>query len=96
MLKKVLPSIIYEVQSIFIKERDIIDNISLAHELCQEFIPPHRLDVFAAKIDLKKAFDMFNQNALLHRLGLKGFPSRFINKIYACIFEANFSIVLNG
>lgn len=93
-LKHVLPNIIHEAQSAFIKGRYVSDYISLAHELCQDFLSSSKISDFAAKLDLCKAFDSINRASLLHRLNTKGFPKRFINWISACITDVKFSIVL--
>lgn len=36
-LKKVVPSIVHDAQSAFIEDRDITDNIGIAHELPHDF-----------------------------------------------------------
>lgn len=53
-LKKVLPMIIHQSQTTFIKGRNIYNNIALAQEICEDFNQGRLVNSFCAKIDLKK------------------------------------------
>lgn len=59
-MKKFLPHIINHAQSIFIKEKDIADNLALAYKICNEFSSSKNNYYFLAKFDLKKTFDKVN------------------------------------
>lgn len=95
-MKHVLYSIIYDAQTAFVKGWDIDDNISLAHEPCLDLLPNAKKNIFVDKIDLCKAFDSINRNVMLYMMGVKGFPSCFIDWIETCISNINFSIILNS
>lgn len=92
--KEVLPTIINHSQSTFIKGRNISHNISLAQDLCCHLVSTR--NKFIVKLDLKKSFDYINKTSLLHKMTLKGFPSSFVNWIFACMSEAPFPIVFNS
>lgn len=55
-IKPILPSIIFNSQSTFIKGRDICDNISLDQEICRELNLGIHGKAFWANLDLKKGF----------------------------------------
>lgn len=95
-LKLMLPSIINESQTAFIHARDIADSLALAHEISNDMKKRQNQRYFCAKLDLLKAFDSVNRNSIIHRLTQKGFPTKFVNWISACILNIPFSIVLNG
>lgn len=95
-LRKVLPTIIDSAQSAFIPIRDISDNLALTHDICADLLPSSQINNFIAKLDLMKAFDMVNHEALIQRLRVMGFPEIFVRWINACISNVNFSIILNG
>ncbi|XP_077219769.1 uncharacterized protein LOC143853959 [Tasmannia lanceolata] len=48
------------------------------------------------KIDLAKAFDNINRNALLSFMAKQGFNQTWINWIRACISAPSFSVLING
>ncbi|KAI0522770.1 hypothetical protein KFK09_005155 [Dendrobium nobile] len=90
-LKVVLPTIIHESQSGFIKDRCSTDNILLAAEILKDF-----KNSFCAKLDICKAFDTVSHDFLFQRLRQKGFPELFIKWVKGCISNVFFSICFNG
>ena len=95
-LKRVLPTLIDEAQSVFIQGRNISDNIFMAQELLRNY---HRKDTpprCAIKADIQRAFDTVRWEFLLDMLDILGFPPTFIRWIGACITTPRFSINING
>lgn len=64
-LKLVLHSIINLAQSMFIRGRDVTDNIVLAQKICGDLNMGNMSDSFCSKLDLMKAFDYVDMNFLL-------------------------------
>lgn len=58
MLKRIFLDIICATQYVFIKDRHILDNITLAYDICNEFNSFFITNKFIAKVYLKEAFDM--------------------------------------
>ena len=94
-LKLILPSIISETQSAFIKGRLLQENVLLASELVKdyhkEFVTPRGV----MKIDISKAFDSVQWSFVLKSLEALGFPERFIRWIKLCITTPSFSVQVN-
>ncbi|GAA0167741.1 reverse transcriptase [Lithospermum erythrorhizon] len=92
----VLPGIISESQSGFVKGRVIQDNIMLT----QEFI--HHIDHTAKggnvllKLDMTRAFDMLSWKFLQLILRKFGFSETFISRILDCVGNSWFSVLVNG
>lgn len=64
-LKRVLPDLISSNQSAFIKNRKISDNLLLCHEKARDFHKVGGTERMIVKINLKKAFDSVDRNALV-------------------------------
>lgn len=94
-LTKVLPDLISECQSAFIKGRHISENSLLAHELIRNFNKPGA-DKMCLKIDLQKAYDKINRQFIIHVLHCMNFPTSLINLIEECISTPTYSIIING
>ncbi|XP_043698956.1 uncharacterized protein LOC122649778 [Telopea speciosissima] len=76
--------------------RHISDNILLCQELLHDYHAPHGMARFAAKLDIRKAFDSVNWSflfSLLHRLN---FPPPFLAWVVECITNPSFVVALNG
>ncbi|KAI0525121.1 hypothetical protein KFK09_004512 [Dendrobium nobile] len=95
-IKNFMPLIIRCNQSGFIKARVSTDNILLAKELLSYTRNVRGIKYFCAKLDIRKAFDTVSREFLLKRMIQKGFPSRYVGWIKACINNVNFSLVING
>ncbi|KAI0494853.1 hypothetical protein KFK09_024999 [Dendrobium nobile] len=94
-LKLIMPCIVKNNQSGFIKHRISTDNIILAQDILTYAVKGKR-NVFCAKFDIRKAFDTISRDFILARLHQKGFPTIFINWIKNCIYDVNFSIMIKG
>jgi hypothetical protein len=84
-VRKCLPHVISLNQSAFVKDRRIGENIMLAQEILWGY---HKQSIYprcTLKIDLMKAFDSIKWNFLLNVMEAKGFPSKFIKWLQACL-----------
>ena len=88
-LNKVLPQIISQSQSAFIKGRFISENSLLAHELIRDF-NKKGADRVCLKIDLHKAYDKVNRQFILHMLHEMGVPAKLLKLITHCICTPSF------
>ncbi|CAN1304339.1 Transposon TX1 uncharacterized 149 kDa protein [Linum perenne] len=95
-MQLVLPDIISESQSGFVKNRKIVDNILLAQELVRMYNHSNASPRCTIKVDLIKAFDSVSWDYLLNMLIAMRFPLRFIGWLKSCIYTASYSISLNG
>ncbi|CAL1403188.1 unnamed protein product [Linum trigynum] len=95
-LSSVMPCIISESQTAFVKGRIIGENILLAHELVQKYgrknISPRSL----VKVDLMKAFDSVDWGFLFNTLQAMGIPDRFLQWLRMCVTTPKLSIGFNG
>ncbi|PKU84741.1 integrator complex subunit 11 [Dendrobium catenatum] len=94
-LKLVMPHIVKDNQSGFIKSRISTDHIILAQEILS-YAAKGKKSIFCAKFDIRKAFDTISREFILARLLQKGFHPLFISWIKSCIFDVKFSIVIKG
>lgn len=95
-LKVIMPGIISQNKSAFVKERLLMENVLLATELVKDY---HRESISsrcAMKIDISKAFDLVQWSFLLNVLATLNFPETFIHWIKLCISTASFSVQVNG
>ena len=95
-LKLLLPRIITENQSVFVRGRLLMENVLLASELVKdyhkEFVSPRCV----MKIDISKAFDSIQWPFVLQCLEALGVPGKFIHWIKLCISTPSFIIQVNG
>jgi hypothetical protein len=95
-LKGVLPEIISENQSAFVKGRLISDNILLAYE-CVHAIKRKtgQTGLCAVKLDMQKAYDRVEWN-YLEKIMLKlGFHRRWVQLIMACVSSVSYNVRFN-
>ena len=95
-MKLVLPDLIDQSQSAFIKGRSISDNILLAQELFRGYGRETGTSKCALKLDLHKAFDSVDWNFIISMLLKLKFPPLFVTWIKACITTTMFSVKVNG
>ena len=95
-LKLILPRIIAENQSAFVKGRLLMENVLLASELVKDYHKDSISSRCAMKIDISKAFDSVQWSFLLNCLLAMGFPERFIHWIRLCITTPSYSVQVNG
>ncbi|XP_059636142.1 uncharacterized protein LOC132278365 [Cornus florida] len=94
-LQLVLPHIIDQTQTAFVKGRKIINSVLLTYELLRGYhrdCPPPR---YAIKIDLRKDFNSVTWDFTINCLSLLKFPSNFIKFIHACISSPSFTVAIN-
>ena len=87
--------LISENQCAFIKRRMTSDATLLAHKLGRDFNNPMG-SRSCLKVDLQKAFDNVNREFIYFMMHCKGFSSKWISWIRACIESPSFPIMLNG
>ncbi|XP_077228465.1 uncharacterized protein LOC143861422 [Tasmannia lanceolata] len=95
-LRSVISNLICPSQSAFIRGRQIQDNILLTHDLLHRFHLPSPSPAMCLKINLAKAFDNVNRQALLSFMAKQGFNSTWLGWIEECILHSSFSILVNG
>ena len=95
-LKTIMPDIIEQNQSAFVKGRSISDNILLAQESFRGYNRETGTSKCALKLDLHKAFDSVDWKFILTLLKKMQFPLIFINWIEACISTTMYSVKING
>lgn len=95
-LRDLLPTLIMDEQSAFVRGRDISDNVLMAQEMLQHLDKRVRGHNVMFKLDMMKAFDRVSWN-FLHRLLAKfGFHSSFIHIIMNNLQSSRFSVLING
>jgi len=94
-LKKVLPSIIDESQSAFIKDRGLVDSVLLANEVVEE-LRRKRKSGLCLKVDFKKAYDSIRWDFMYDMLGRLGFHNTWIKWMKGCMESAIVSVLVNG
>lgn len=95
-LKHIMPTLISQNQSAFIKGRSIGDNIMLAQAICKDYHVNRGVPRCLLKLDIQRAFDSMNWEFILETLHRMNFPARFINWISKCICSCMFSVKVNG
>lgn len=94
-LKKVLPSIISNSQSAFVKGISLIHTILICQDLMRHYrrkTPPRCL----MKIDLRKAYDMVRLKFIIEMIHRYKFPPNFIQMVMECVTMTKFSVKVNG
>lgn len=95
-LKKLLPRIITESQSAFVKGRLLMENVLLASELVKDYHKDTVSSRCVMKIDISKAFDSVQWMFVLKCLSTLGFPKDTIHWIELFIMSPSFSVQVNG
>lgn len=95
-ISAVLPCIISENQSGFLKGRLISDNILLTQELIHSLDVKTRCSNLALKIDMTKAYDRLNWGFLCKVMAALGFSQAWINMVMRTIDNCHFGIIING
>ncbi|XP_074305193.1 uncharacterized protein LOC141640239 [Silene latifolia] len=95
-LATVLPDIISETQSAFIKGRDIVDNILICHDLVRLYKRKACSPRCMMKVDLKKAYDSIEWDFIKQMLQALKFPDQMIQWIMECVTTPWYTLSLNG
>lgn len=95
-MKRVMNELISINQAAFLKDRSILDNIMLTHELLRNYHRSYISPRCAVKIDLQKAYDNVRWDTVIRFLEMLGFPNVFTQWVQACITTPMFSVLVNG
>lgn len=95
-LKLILPRVISECQSAFVKGRLLMENVLLATELVKNYHKETVSPRCVMKLDISKAFDSVQWCFVLSSLEAIGVPAKFIHWIKLCISTPSFSVQVNG
>ncbi|GAU51064.1 hypothetical protein TSUD_300060 [Trifolium subterraneum] len=93
-LKRVMHRIISNVQSAFVKGRQILNGVMIANEVIDEAKRLKRETVFL-KVDFEKAYDSVDWNFLDLVMCKMNFPLKWREWIRECISSATISVLIN-
>ncbi|PRQ19531.1 putative RNA-directed DNA polymerase [Rosa chinensis] len=97
-LRSILPSLISFNQAAFVHDRQIQDNIIVAHEVFH-YLKNKRSGIdfdMGLKIDMNKAYDRIEWDFLQAVMLKMGFVASWVNLIMKCLNTVSFSVLLNG
>lgn len=94
-LRKVLPNIISENQTAFVKGIQILDGILIENELVDKAKKKGKKTMLF-KVDFEKAFDSVNWNYLQEMMQFMGFCCKWRKWIEECLQSASISVLVNG
>ncbi|GKC94258.1 putative RNA-directed DNA polymerase, eukaryota, reverse transcriptase zinc-binding domain protein [Tanacetum coccineum] len=94
-LQQVVHSVVSEVQTAFIKDRQIIDGPLMVNEIIS-WANKKRERLFILKVDFEKAFDSLDWKFLDHTMEQMGFSIKWRKWIHGCLNSAFASVLVNG
>ncbi|MCI65448.1 LINE-1 reverse transcriptase like, partial [Trifolium medium] len=84
-----------EVQTAFVKDRQILDGILIANEVVDE-ARRSKKELMLFKVDFEKAYDSVDRGYLEAVMGRMGFPTLWRKWIHECVCTATASVLVNG
>jgi len=94
-LKPLLPSLISEEQSGYVKGWQILDNIIQAHEVVHTLTSKRKAGMIM-QLDIAKAYPKVNWIYIKKVLTAFGFNHHWVKWVMAMVTSSNFSILVNG
>ncbi|GJZ89940.1 putative RNA-directed DNA polymerase [Tanacetum coccineum] len=94
-LQKVVHSVVNEVQTAYIKGRQIIDGPLMVNEIISCASKKNER-LFLFKVDFEKAFDSLDWNFLDNVMQQMGFSHKWRNLICGCLTSSFSSVIVNG
>jgi hypothetical protein len=94
-LHQVMGTVISGTQSVFVKDRQILDGILVANEVVDE-ARKLKKELLLFKVDFKKAFDSVDWGYLDDVMGKMAFPTLWRKWMKECVCTATASVQVNG
>ncbi|XP_028089573.1 uncharacterized protein LOC114289924 [Camellia sinensis] len=94
-LKRVLPTVIGEVQFAFVCGKYILDGVLIANEVVDGWKRSKKKGIIL-KLDFEKAYDSINWEFLVSMMRNFGFGEQWISWMKTCISTAKISVLVNG
>ena len=97
-IKCILPNVIFDSQSAFVRDRSIIDNTTVAFEMLHRMRNRRKGKIghMAVKLDISKAYDRVEWE-FLRRIMLKiGILNQWVHLVMETVCIASYSILING
>ncbi|CAM8965691.1 unnamed protein product [Rhodiola kirilowii] len=96
-LKEILPIIVSQCQSAFIKGRLITDNILMAHEVSHFIKGAHKVKsgFISMKLDMSKAYERIEWHFLEKMMTVMGFAEEWIRRVMMCVRTVSYRVKIN-